>query len=168
MLKPLSFAPVIKQNASFSCLGRIRSCLCSLPIRCKSKSIGHISVIRTSKSISRDCSSTCVPTIIRASFRGIAKGPSSSKSAASSAALCSAKKRECISVTTPSPKASFNSRANACACLTVLTIMPAAPPSHKSVLSFSTISASSIKAVCTLVFLPANAIGSLLTLFASV
>ena len=132
-----------KHCAFFSLSGRFLLCLCNLPIRCSKRSIGQSSLIITSKSMSNDCSITCVPTTISLCGRlvPVPALPSCLRSISSFDILSVAVKRECSSDTS-SPNSAFNLSASSCACFTVFTIMAAQPPSLSKSSSRSTTSFS--------------------------
>ncbi len=86
-----------------------------------------MSVISTSKSISNDCSKTCVPIIIFSLGRS-PFFPISFNNCFSFSRLCGARKLECSTLIFSSPYTHSNSLAKHCARFTVLTTIPAIPP----------------------------------------
>ena len=101
-------------------------CLCSLPILCRIKSIGASSVIKTSKSISSDCSITCVPMTIL-NFGLSPFFPIVLKSSSSFLYLSVVINDEWRRKTFSSPKTFEHIRVYSCAFLTVFTITPITP-----------------------------------------
>ena len=127
------------QRASCTGCGRARpGCRCSRPMRCSSRSIGHNSVASMSKSMSSDCSSTCVPTTIsRSRCAGVERLPMRSIMRCSFSARSGIK--NCAwNTSTSNPGSSSRRRAaRSCAFRTVLTITPAQPPSRSAFCSIS-------------------------------
>ena len=118
------------QQACCNGAGRLRWWRCSRPMRCSSRSMGQSSVTRTSRSMSSDCSITCVPTTIR-SFRsfGVDSLPMRAISWFSRAARSGIRNCAWNSCTSLSGRLSRSNCAIFCAFLTVFTITPAQPPS---------------------------------------
>ena len=122
-----------------------------------------------SKSMSKDCSSTCVPTTIRPSrSASVPRFPSLAVMRASRSILSAAVKRECARITSLSGSLSMTARAVCCARFTVLTMTPAQPPRARAAPSSSIHSSPPLRMMRTVRLFPSTLTARWRTSFPSV